>query len=52
MGVQAAAQIAQFDIARAGLRLHEALACLLGVDVARAGVYLEASVQAGGVNVA
>ena len=38
-GVQAAVEIFEFDIAGAGLGLHVALAGLVGVDVARAGVH-------------
>jgi len=44
--------VLEIHAAGAGLRLHVALAGLLGVDVARAGVDREAAVQSGGVNAA
>ncbi len=50
VGVQPAVDVLQLDASRAGLGLHIAFPGLLGVDVAGAGLDLEATMEAGGVN--
>src|SRR6266702_7199898 len=48
---QSAMDVLQLNVARPCLRLHVALACLFGVNVARTGVHAKVAMQPRGMNV-